>query len=574
MVEDTHSAAISALQEFRAARLKGNLEKIQAALSGKSADLLSFEEVRNRVKAKETNQCELKNIPLDAIVGSVGRYTDFTRRFFPTRENTETRWARVRLQAERLDGLPAIDAYQLGEAYFIVDGNHRVSVARSLGASHIEAYVTKVETSVPLSADIDADELIRAERYAHFLEITQLKQSFPQIDLRMSVAGNYRFLERQIRVHQEWMKRAVSLPNAARDWYQVIYLPVVEIIRQRGMLRDFPQRTETDLFVWIEKHRQEVKETLGWTLQPETIVAELVDSYSQAPEKKRKRTGKMLIDALTPDMLQTGPLPGEWRNRWQQTQQEERLFRHILVALNGRKDGWNAMKVALNIAQRDNGSVYGLHVRKKIDLTAPDIIRLRASFEQHCEQSTHCAGLSIQPGNISRVINENARWMDLVIVSLAHPPGTKPLDRLSSGFSQLIRRCPRLVLSVPASAVSLDRMLLAYDHSPASQEALYVAAYICSQWGLPLHVISVIGNPEHSGRIQHVQQYLHRRQIHASMIERTGDAALEILQEANLHQSNLIVLGSYGYYPIKEIALGSTVDEILRKFEGAVLICR
>ena len=128
MVEDTHSAAISALQQFRAARLQGNLEKIQAALSGKSADLLSYEDVRSKVNAQETNLRELKDIPLDAIAGSVGRYADFTRRFFPLQEGDENRWARVRLQAERLDGLPPIEAYQLGEAYFVIDGNHRVSV--------------------------------------------------------------------------------------------------------------------------------------------------------------------------------------------------------------------------------------------------------------------------------------------------------------------------------------------------------------------------------------------------------------------------------------------------------------
>ncbi len=573
-MEDTHSEAISALQQFRAARLQGNLEKIQAALSGKSADLLSYEEVRSKLNAKETNLRQLKDIPLDAIAGSVGRYSDFSRRFFPLQEENENRWARVRLQAESLDGLPPIEAFQIGEAYFVIDGNHRVSVARSLGATHIEGYVTQVLSDVPLSAEINPDDLIIAERYTNFLDNTQLKQIDPQLDMRMSAAGNYRFLERQIRVHQELMKQPGTFQQAAKDWYKNVYWPVIQIIRQRGMLRDFPQRTETDLYVWIEKHRQDLITHLGWQLNTEKVAVALADEHSQAPEKKHLKAEKKLWDALTPEVLHTGPMPGEWRSQWQQTHQNESLFRHILVALNGRKDGWNAMKLALEIARRDHGSLYGLHISQRNHQQATEITRLKEKFDQYCDQANLCAGLSFQTGNISRVINQNARWMDLVVISLAHPPGSKPLDRLSSGLSQLLRRCPRLVLCVPQSAQSIDRVLLAYDHSPASQEALYVAAYLSLQWEMPLTVISVVSNPSQEGCIHYAQEYLHAKQIQADLIERAGDPAVEILQEASFRRANLVILGSYGAYPIKEIALGSTVDEVLRKFESAVLVCR
>lgn len=574
MMEDSHSAAISALQQFRSARLQGNLEKILAALSGKSADLLSYEEVRTKLNAKETNLRQLKDIPLDAIAGSVGRYSDFTRRFFPLQEENENRWARIRLQAESLDGLPPIEAFQLGEAYFVIDGNHRVSVARSLGASHIEGYVTQVLSDVPLSAEIKPDDLIIAERYTNFLDNTQLKQIDPHVDMRMSAAGNYRFLERQIRVHQELMKQPCTFQQAAKDWYKNIYLPVIQIIRQRGMLRDFPQRTETDLYVWIEKHRQDLIAHLGWQLNTEKVAIVLADEHSQAPEKKHLKSEKKFWDSLTPEALQTGPLPGEWRSQWQQTHQNQSLFRHILVALNGRKDGWNAMKLALEIARRDHGSLYGLHISQRSRQQTPENSRLKEKFDQYCSQANLCAGLSFQTGNISRVINQNARWMDLVVISLAHPPGSKPIDRLSSGLSQLIRRCPRLVLCVPQSAHSIDRVLLAYDHSPASQEALYVAAYLALKWGLSLSVISVTSASSQAGNIQHAQSYLESKHIQAELIEKTGDPAVEILQAASQRQANLVILGSYGAYPIKEIALGSTVDEVLRNFEGAVLICR
>ena len=68
MVDDRNTSAISAVQEFKAARLEASLERIRTVLKGKSADSLSYEDVREKVRAKETNQRQLKDIPLNAIV--------------------------------------------------------------------------------------------------------------------------------------------------------------------------------------------------------------------------------------------------------------------------------------------------------------------------------------------------------------------------------------------------------------------------------------------------------------------------------------------------------------------------
>ena len=96
----------------------------------------------------------------DAIVGSVGRYADFTRSFLPRRESSARRWAAVRTALPDVAAFPPITVYQVGEAYFVLDGNHRVSVARQAGATHIPAYVTEIETPVPLTPDARPDELI------------------------------------------------------------------------------------------------------------------------------------------------------------------------------------------------------------------------------------------------------------------------------------------------------------------------------------------------------------------------------------------------------------------------------
>lgn len=441
--------------------------------------------------------------------------------------------------------------------------------------SHIEGYVTQVHASVPLSAEADADELIIAERYAYFLDTSRLNQTFPDIDLSMSVAGNYRVLDERIRVHQEWMGTDVSYQDAAVSWYKKVYKPVVKIIRQRGMLRDFPDRTETDLYVWIVKHRQELAEGMGWSLDHEMAAVDLLDTLSRKPGRILKRFSQKVYDAVTFDAVESGPMTGEWRRVLLETRQNDRMFRRVLFAVSGRKDRWNALEQALDIAQREKGRIFGLHVCKnKAGRKSQEVRNIQSRFDQYCEKASGCAGLRIETGNISRAICDSARWMDLVVLSLVYPPGTRPIDRLSSGFSQVLRRCPCPVLAVPQGAEKFERALLAYDDSPTSREAMFIAAYVAHQWQMPLTVVSVRADGNRPDALHHARQYLQGKNIHADFVERKGNPAHEILQTARQNNCNLIVMGNYGHRAVLEIALGSAVDEILRSFRGSVMVCR
>ena len=69
---------------------------------------------------------------------------------------------------------------------------------------------------------------------------------------------------------------------------------MIQIIRKRGMLRDFPGRTETDLYVWIDKHRAELAEQLGWSLDTDQTVMDL----AAQPDNVVQRLGKRLRDAV------------------------------------------------------------------------------------------------------------------------------------------------------------------------------------------------------------------------------------------------------------------------------------
>jgi len=143
-----------AIQDFQSAWHRASVQEILARFTGKSTQLLSYEEVAEKLKLRARMERGVHHIPLDAIVGSVGRYTEFTRTFLPRRADDQHRWASVKTAMEEGVGLPPIEVYKVGEIYFVIDGNHRVSIARQEKYRTIEARVIEVRTDIPLTPDV------------------------------------------------------------------------------------------------------------------------------------------------------------------------------------------------------------------------------------------------------------------------------------------------------------------------------------------------------------------------------------------------------------------------------------
>jgi nucleotide-binding universal stress UspA family protein len=566
--------------DFRRARRQAALQEILARLTGKSANLFCYEEVSDKLKAKGTAGMVLKEIPLDAIVGSVGRCSDFTRTFLPRQDSDADRWARVKVAQMGLGGLPPIKVYQVGNAYFVLDGNHRVSVARELGAPAIQAYVIEVRTKVPLSPDTQPDDLILKAEYADFLEHTRLDGLRPEADLSVTTPGQYQILEEHIEVHRYFMgleqKREIPYEEAVTHFYDEVYLPVVQVIRQRGILQDFPRRTETDLYLWLSEHRADLEEELGWKIRPEEAAADLAAQFSPRPQRVAARVTEKLVDAVMPNELQAGPPPGQWRRERWEARRDDRLFADILVAVNGEESGWYALDQALGVARREEARLHGLHVvSSEMQRSSEEAQAVQAKFNQRCEEAGIPGELVIEVGGVARNICERGRWNDLVVLSLSYPPAPQPIARLGSGLSTLLRRCPRPVLAVPESSSHLDRALLAYDGSPKADEALFVAAYLSGQWNIPLVVVTVIEmGRTTSGTLARAQEYLETHGVQAAFVKETGPVAEAILKMADEHQSDLIIIGGYGHGPVLEVVLGSGVDQVLRASRRPMLICR
>lgn len=568
-----------ALRDFQDARRRAVIQDLKARLTGAPDNLLSYDEVATLLHAEGATRRGLHDIPLDAIVGSVGRYGDFTRTFLPRRDSDRERWATIKLKALYEGGFPPIEVYKIGDAYFVLDGNHRVSVLRQHGADTVQAYVTEVATRVPLEPQDSLDELIIKARYTEFLERSGLDQTRPDAPFRVTVPGQYRILEDQIERHQRRLSDALGRPAtfqaAAADWTDATYLPAVAAIEQSGLLDDFPGRTATDLFAWIVEHGDEVASEIGWDVSPAAAAADLAARYSRRRPRVVERWRERLRTALTPARLRGGAPAGQWRAQQATLPVEDGLFPDALVAISGTPRGWMALDQALVVARRERSRLHGFHVvRSAADRDSDRVASLRAEFARRCAAAGIDGELFVEEGPVTRTICQRARWTDLVVSGIAHPPGPGMGGKLSSGFHTLVRLCSRPILAVPAVS-RLSRPLLSYDGSAKSDEALYVAAYLAGKWQLPLAVVTVA----EAGRVplevaDRAESYLLAHGVSPEVFRLTGPVGQTILQAAQTFSADFIVLGGYGYRPVLEVVLGSAVDTLLRRSEAPLLICR
>lgn len=299
MDEENFIARYEARKSWDAARQGALFEMVTNLLPSQSADLLSFDEVQNRLRLSQKTYRGIQEIPLTSIVGSVGRYRDFTRSFLPRNPDLQTRWERVNAVAATR-GVPPIEVYQVGEAYFVLDGNHRVSVARQTGAHSIEAHIWEFQTAAGLSGQANLDEVLIKEEYAQFLESTRLDLLRPEAQIIFTAPGRYREIELQIELYREVLEEIddepVSYEDAVTAWYDMIYTPAIQIIREQGILDRFPERTEADLFIWTWRYNEELRQQDATPVHLSQVVEEL----SHQPRSLWERLLKILSDLVKP----------------------------------------------------------------------------------------------------------------------------------------------------------------------------------------------------------------------------------------------------------------------------------
>lgn len=258
--------------DFSRARFKSFVNSVFAVLSGKRNTLLSYDDIKEKLKIGGPIYRGVKTVRVDQVAGSLNRYHEFDSAFLPKEDQLAGRWTKVDRAFYEDIHLPPVVLYKVGEVYFVVDGHHRVSVAREQGQEFIEAEVRECATRVNITPGIKPEDLEILGAKVDFLERTGLDKLRAEANIKVNIPDGFTRMLEHIAVHRYFMgldlKRDISEKEAVEHWYDTVYLPIVTIIRQSGLLEDFPDKTEGDLYLWTLDHQHYLYKEEGQPLQP------------------------------------------------------------------------------------------------------------------------------------------------------------------------------------------------------------------------------------------------------------------------------------------------------------------
>ncbi len=327
ITEQNFDLPLDSQQRFLKARQRAVRQDLWARLTGRSSDLLPFEALARALQTyAQIPRPEAQMIPLDRIVGSVGRPHDFTRDFLPRDNISLDRWVQVDQAMDSPAGVPPVTLYQLGDVYFVADGNHRVSVARANGFDAIEAYVTEIPADANVQpGDTLKEAIVKVERARFFTE-TDLLSHVPEAagEITFIRPGDYMRLLDHVEGHRYFIRLdepeadEVSFAQAAVNWYTQVYAPIMAAIQRQNLTDYFPHNTAAELYLWISAQLLEQTQQHGPGVTPDEVAAALQGearpSFKQAVLAMQRAFVELILS--TPFGLEGLPdwagIPLEW----------------------------------------------------------------------------------------------------------------------------------------------------------------------------------------------------------------------------------------------------------------------
>lgn len=273
--------------------------KLFDKLTRRKPDILkSFKESQENEEAFDARDKGVKEVELDRIVGSVGRYHDFDGRFRPKTDHHAERLAGIKQAMRSGRALPPVSLYQIKDEYYIMDGNHRVAAAKALGRETIRARILEF-----LPSQKTLENVLYREK-AEFIERTGIGEP-----MQLTEVGQYGYLMKQIEDHQrsqEAVTRSeIPFRQAAADWFETVYKPFVEVIERSRLPESFPNRTVADLYAYISFHQWEKGRSRHYGIGLDEIIPRDMEAFRARmarcggfdfPEMKRKITALVLIN--------------------------------------------------------------------------------------------------------------------------------------------------------------------------------------------------------------------------------------------------------------------------------------
>lgn len=286
----TGMPGIDAQHDFMRARRRATLARLATRLRGEPDDVrlvLPYEEVIAALGFVSEHAAGEAVVSLDAIVGTVDRGRDFDRRFRPTSGRVRSRWEHIAAAMRRGEAMPPVDLLRIGEIYFVRDGHHRVSVARAIGRTDIDAYVTDVVTRLGAERTITLADLPIKSHERLFFERVPLPDH-AQAEIALTDPSDY---DRLAEAVEAWGFRTtqergepISRREAAFLWLETEYRPVVEMLQEADLIGD---RTPTEAYMRVSAERYQLLRTHRWD---EEVIQRVVENLSRKTRARRRQS--------------------------------------------------------------------------------------------------------------------------------------------------------------------------------------------------------------------------------------------------------------------------------------------
>lgn len=281
-----YTASAQAEDDFFKARNKALFNDIQHFLQPAETQLLSFTDIKQWLKPKNEIYMGMQEISVDHIVGSEGRYHDFDNHFFPRNVHLKNRWKRIDEARIQDIILPPIKLYEIAGLYFVRDGNHRVSVARAQGVQDIDAEVISLQSEIKLHPKMNKNQILKKvldyEKRMFYAE-TAFGDITDDWHLDFSSPGQYDVIYNHIQIHKYYINQnqseEVNIVDAVMSWYKGVYMPVTTILKKQSTMKKFRGRTLSDMYVWLIKYWDDLKQKFGDEISLGAAAEELKSSY-------------------------------------------------------------------------------------------------------------------------------------------------------------------------------------------------------------------------------------------------------------------------------------------------------
>lgn len=281
---NTGESSIKAKMDFNIARYRSFMNFIKTLITNRSNDLIDFETLKKRIHPKSEFYKGMETVPVKKIVGSQGRFRDFDNLFLPKHDHTRDRWENIDKAYYDEIPLPAVSLYKIGDTYYVRDGNHRVSVAQQRGIEFVDAEVIEIKSLIKFEKPEEINQKILEYELKEFYRITGIDTYRPVNKIDIKIIGNYAILLEHIEVHKYFLGEKdntdIDYKKAVCEWYDYVYLPLVDLIAKEKLASDFQKAGISDLYIWITEHWHHLKDQYGQYLQPSKAIEDFKKKYS------------------------------------------------------------------------------------------------------------------------------------------------------------------------------------------------------------------------------------------------------------------------------------------------------